>query len=147
MFSRAGQTMGGQFGSDGRLQGTQNTVTIQCDQTNNQCIVPVRAPEFALVFLTDDAMTRSSPPDPSSTLTFATTALTKKGGHVVIDPSVLATMNGEGGPGQRYLGSTGKGTLINNGAPSSLVIPALGSLVALALGCMMVTGGLRVWGR
>lgn len=140
--------MGGMLASDGRLQGTQQTVTVECDQTNNQCIVPVRAPSFALVFLTDDAVTRSSPPDPSSTLTFATTALTKKGGHIVVDPSVLATMNGEGGPGTRYLGSTGKGKLIiqtekPDGA-MSLVIPALGSLVALVVGCLMVTGAFRV---
>lgn len=147
MLHRAGQTMGGMFQSDGRLQGQQQTITIPCDQTANTCTIPVKAPSFALVFLTDDAMTRSSPPPGSSTLTFATTAYTGKGGHPVIDPSALATMNGSGGPnGQRVLGTTGKGKVMvpteKSAAAFGMVVPALGSVMALAVGCVMV-----MWAR
>ncbi|KAG8899841.1 hypothetical protein FRC00_000841, partial [Tulasnella sp. 408] len=45
----AGQTMGDQFGSDGRLQGQEQTQTVQCNA--GSCSVTVKAPQFALVFL------------------------------------------------------------------------------------------------
>lgn len=122
------------FQSDGRLQGEQVTETIECDTTNNQCLIPMRAPSFALVFLSQQALTASSPPT-SSTLTFATTSLTKAGGNLLVNPSVLATMNGEGGPGVRYVGSTGKSNV--SAAGRQFVIPALGSLLGLAIGCVL----------
>ncbi|KAG8865303.1 hypothetical protein FRB96_000193 [Tulasnella sp. 330] len=135
----AGQTMGGVFQSDGRLQGTQVTETIECDTTNNQCLIPMRAPSFALVFLSQSALTASSP-STSSTLTFATTSLTKKvgAGNILVNPAVLATMNGEGGPGTRYLGSTGKSNA--SAGARQFVIPAMGSLLGLAIGCVLAAG-------
>ncbi|CCO29455.1 hypothetical protein BN14_03468 [Rhizoctonia solani AG-1 IB] len=57
----AGQSLGGELGSDGRLEGTQETVTIQCDTTAQTCAIPVKAPSIALVFLTNDGLTESSP--------------------------------------------------------------------------------------
>lgn len=56
-----GQNLGGELGSDGRLQGTLETVTIQCDTTAQTCPIPVKAPSIALVFLTDSALTESTP--------------------------------------------------------------------------------------
>ncbi|KAG9040129.1 hypothetical protein FRB95_000058 [Tulasnella sp. JGI-2019a] len=133
----AGQTMGGMFQSDGRLQGTQVTETIECDTTNNQCLVPMRAPSFALVFLTEQAMQLSSP-SASSTLTFATTSLTKvNNAAALINPSVLATMNGGGGPGTRYVGTTGKSSGTISGASRGAMVSASASFVALVFGCMM----------
>ncbi|KIO19384.1 hypothetical protein M407DRAFT_246176 [Tulasnella calospora MUT 4182] len=45
----ASQTMGDQFGPDGRLQGEEQTQTVQCNA--GTCTVTVKAPQFALVFL------------------------------------------------------------------------------------------------
>ncbi len=141
-INRAGQTMGQMFQSDGRLQGEQQTVRYPCDTAANSCTIPVKAPSFALVFLTDDAVTKSSAPDPSSTLTFATTAFTNRGQHIFIDPSILATMNGDGGPGPRYTGSTGKGSLANmkssGGRPYTVVGSAILSAVALVAGAGLI---------
>lgn len=134
---RAGQTMGGEFQSDGRLQGTQQTQTIACDQANNECTIPVRAPSYALVFLTDDALSMSSAPSGSSTLTFATTVTTGKG-RPGINPSVLATMNGHGGPGSRYVGSTGTGVLNISGIGLKAATPGLGLLLAATIGWLLV---------
>lgn len=53
--------MGGELGSDGRLNGTVETVTIQCDTTALTCAIPVKAPSIALVFLTDTALQSSTP--------------------------------------------------------------------------------------
>lgn len=130
--------MGGQFESDGRLQGTQETQTIECDQTNNQCVVPVRAPSFALVFLTDDALARSTMPQGSAPITFATTATTNANNRPQIAPAVLATMNGDGGPSySRLLGSTG---LTTSGAGVG-ARPALGMVVGL-VGFLLAIHGL-----
>ncbi|KAG8865302.1 hypothetical protein FRB96_000192 [Tulasnella sp. 330] len=132
----AGQTMGGQFESDGRLQGTQETKTIECDQANNQCIVPMRAPSFALVFLTDDAMARSTAPQGSASLTFATTATTDD--RLMIAPSVLAKMNGSGGPvNTRPVGNTGK-SQSSAGISRSSFTPVLNLLCGVIMGCLLV---------
>jgi hypothetical protein len=68
------QTFGGNFESDGRLQGTEDVQTVQCDTTAKTCSVKVPAPGFALVFLSDSAQTETSG---APSMTFATTALTK----------------------------------------------------------------------
>jgi len=94
--------------------GTQQTVTVECDETTNTCTIPVRAPSFALIFLSDSALVNSGSESPASTVTFATTAYTNHNHHPILDPSVLATMNGHGGPGPRYMGSTTKGKDGNN---------------------------------
>jgi len=136
-----GQTMGrGILTSDGRLQGTPTTQTIECDTGSNTCSIPMRAPSFALVFLSDAALTASLPEGTASTLTFATTALTKKphsGGKPVIDPAVLATMNGGGGPGPRYTGSTGKSLTVVVSA-AVLKASAVWSAVALVTGFALI---------
>ncbi|KAG8892735.1 hypothetical protein FRB99_002468 [Tulasnella sp. 403] len=138
----ANQTLGsGILSSDGRLQGEEGTVTIPCDTAANTCTIPVYAPSFALVFLSDDARAHSSPATPTSTLTFATTAFTNANQHPMIDPSVLKTMNGEGGPGPRHTGSTtkGQGNNVLNAAVSALSVPALWSLFAVVAGLFLAS--------
>jgi len=113
----AGQSLGGELGSDGRLMGSVETVTIQCDTTAQTCAIPVKAPSIALVFLTDTALRASTPQD-SVTQTFPTTVVTARGNSgitVSVDPSVLATSNGRGGAQQAgILGSTSQGSLSNS---------------------------------
>ncbi|CAE6438199.1 unnamed protein product [Rhizoctonia solani] len=67
----AGQTLGNHFESDGRLKGDEVIHKIQCDATTNQCSIPLKAPSLALVFLTEDALKRSSP-EAGATTSFAT---------------------------------------------------------------------------
>jgi hypothetical protein len=68
------QTFGGNFESDGRLQGTEDVQTVQCDTTVKTCSVKVPALGFALVFPSDSAQTETSG---APSVTFATTALMK----------------------------------------------------------------------
>ncbi|KAG8892150.1 hypothetical protein FRC01_014320 [Tulasnella sp. 417] len=139
----AGQTMGSAiFTSDGRLTGDVETVFVPCDQTANNCIIPVKAPSVALVFLSDEALQQSSPDNAASSLTFATSVYTGRGQHPIIDPAILKTMNGDGGPGPRHTGSTSKGQSSQElgAATRNAAVPAVVSLVALALGVMLVAG-------
>ncbi|CAE6465695.1 unnamed protein product [Rhizoctonia solani] len=115
----AGQALGGELGSDGRLEGTQETVTIQCDTTAQTCAIPVKAPSIALVFLTSDALTESSP-DATVTQSFPTTAVTNRPNKITVsvDPSVLANSNGRGAAEHDLLGSTSEGSV--NSAPAQM---------------------------
>ncbi|KAG8988112.1 hypothetical protein FRB90_002952, partial [Tulasnella sp. 427] len=139
----AGQNMGSAiFTSDGRLTGDVQTVTIACDTAANQCSVPVKAPSVALVFLDDDAVSNSSPENEASSLTFATSIYTGHGQHPIVDPAVLKTMNGDGGPGPRHTGSTSKGQGLTQlgAAARSAAVPAIASIFALVMGVMLVVG-------
>jgi len=131
----AGQTYGSIFESDGRLTGSEDVKTVQCDTTAQTCSVTVPAPGFALVFLKSQDDTAGAP-----SKTFATTALTKTANTATIAATVLATSNGHGGPGDPLnenseLGSTSKGS--TNGAeglrPATLLLTA-----ALLVGAMFV---------
>ncbi|KZP04193.1 glycoside hydrolase family 79 protein [Athelia psychrophila] len=102
----AGQDFGGAYASDGRLQGNLSVSTVAC--ANDVCAVPVPAPGFALVFLTEDSFSEVNPAE-AAVPTFSTT--TTKAGRaaatVTVNASVLATSNGHGGPGGKIvLGST-----------------------------------------
>ncbi|KAH7333658.1 hypothetical protein B0J17DRAFT_676342 [Rhizoctonia solani] len=91
----ANQTLGQTFyASDGRLQNQLDIVTIPC--SNGLCRVPMRAPSFALVYLSDQELNEITPIG-SATETFPTTVTTRRHDHAFIDPSVLATSNGDGG--------------------------------------------------
>jgi len=107
-FSWAGQTLGANFQSDGRLQGELNVVNVPCDTTTNTCTVTVPAPGFALVFLNDQAYTDSTPS--GETITFATTAGTRTINTATIDPKVLETSNGHSGKDRANMRSTSKGS-------------------------------------
>ncbi|KAK0454068.1 glycoside hydrolase family 79 protein [Desarmillaria tabescens] len=101
----AGQTLGTKYTVDGILKNDLNIVTITCDTSANTCSVPVNAPGFALVFLTESEVSEVTP---ESASTFATTAYTKTINTQTIDPSVLATSNGHSGDTFPVLGSTSK---------------------------------------
>ncbi|KAI9461990.1 hypothetical protein BJY52DRAFT_1147038 [Lactarius psammicola] len=131
-FTWAGQTLGNNFGSDGRLVGDLNVTTVQCDTTANTCSVPVPAPGFALVFLTSDALSAVSP---ASTLTYPTTAQTRTVNTIYIDPSMLATSGGHSGM-ENVRGATSPGS----SSASSLrgTLPGALALFAAALGAVLV---------
>ncbi|KAH7884820.1 glycoside hydrolase family 79 protein [Phlebopus sp. FC_14] len=105
----AGQTFGGTFASDGRLQGSLLSPSYPCTSSSSSgtstttCTIPLPAPCIALIFLTPTALSESSP---STTQTFATTAWTKTVNTATIDPSVLATSNGMSGAQRGVLAST-----------------------------------------
>lgn len=148
----AGQTLGTDlFKADGRLQGEESVQTITCTADGNGgnvCNVKVPAPGFALVFLSDGALKESTP---ASTMTFATTSVTKTVRNrfaflawneifkpcsqintATVDPAVLATSNGQDGKVRAGLGSTSKGSA--NAARSSMVAPGVATLLALLAG-------------
>ena len=129
-FTWAGQTLGDNFKSDGRLQGELNVVNIPCDATTNACTVAVPAPGFALVFLNDQSYADSSPSGP--TVTFATSAIAKTINTATIDPQVLETSNGHSGKDRTYIRSTSKGsspnsaTMLRDG-PAGIWLSGLGA--------------------
>ncbi len=101
----AGQTLGSSFASDGRLSGNVSTVPINCDTTAQTCTIPVYAPSIAVVFLTPQALTDSTPAT-TVTQTYSTTVIGT--GSATVDPGALSTGNGQsGGSG---LGSTSPGS-------------------------------------
>lgn len=124
------------FGSDGTLQGTEQTITITCDTNGNTCSVPVPAPGFALVFLTSQAL-QDSTPNGDQAMTFATTASTVTFKNTAtIDPSVLATSNGRGGANQQ-IGSTSFGS---SGAVGMMhALPGVLALTCMAAGAAVIS--------
>ncbi|KAI0341170.1 hypothetical protein BDW22DRAFT_334247 [Trametopsis cervina] len=114
----AGQTFGNRFESDGRLQGTENVVTIQCDQSAGTCAIPVYAPSVALVYLTQASFDEVNP---STTQTFSTTAQTKVVNTATIDSAALATSNGNSGASRKKLSSTSKGS--SGARPAAVAVP------------------------
>ncbi|KIJ18005.1 glycoside hydrolase family 79 protein [Paxillus involutus ATCC 200175] len=134
-FTWAGQTFGDVFGSDGRPVGAVDIQTVDCDQTLNVCNVKVPAPGAALVFLSDQALAES---DEGPTMTFPTTAYTKLQNTATINPSALATSNGNKGLADSLAG-TSKG-VINGAFGLSQAIPSLGALIA---GALLVAGMTR----
>ncbi|EJF60218.1 hypothetical protein DICSQDRAFT_137837 [Dichomitus squalens LYAD-421 SS1] len=133
----ANQTYGGRFECDGRLSGTEVIQTITCDTNANTCDIPVPAPGVALVFISSGAQGET---DPSTTETYATTALTKTANTVSIDPSVLATSNGMSAK-DRGLSSTSQGS--SDAARTAGAVPGLVALLAFVLGACAVSGALR----
>ncbi|KAG8878335.1 hypothetical protein FRB97_002589 [Tulasnella sp. 331] len=134
----AGQTMGDQFKSDGRLQGAEQIITIQCP--NGICPIPVKAPQFALVFL--DGVNPVVNPT-QATQTFSTSVLTKlHGGTVVVPPAVLSTSNGRGGAQELFnIGGSSPGKI--SGADA--VRAAVGMVLVGVLSGMAVMTGFGRW--
>ncbi|TFK83593.1 glycoside hydrolase family 79 protein [Polyporus arcularius HHB13444] len=126
----AGQTLGGRFASDGRWQGDLDIQTVQCDQTQNMCQIKVPAPGAALVFFSDEAQAAAT--GDNDIATFVTTAVTKTKNTVTVDPSVLATSNGDSGKSRlSNMGGTSQGG--SNGA-MSVVAPGVAALVSVLAG-------------
>ncbi|KAH9834486.1 uncharacterized protein C8Q71DRAFT_144395 [Rhodofomes roseus] len=87
----AGQTLGNRFQVDGRLKGSEEVQTVQCNTSSGTCQVSVPAPGMALVFLSDSAYQEV---EPCSTITFTTTSVTNPLVTVTVDPSILSMSNG-----------------------------------------------------
>ncbi|CAE6505796.1 unnamed protein product [Rhizoctonia solani] len=132
----AGQTMGDQFGSDGRMKGELQTETIQCDTAAGSCAITVKAPSIVLVFLNDQTLADSTPPS-EGPQTFATTAATKIRNTATVDQAVLATSNGHGGGhyGGGILGSTSVGSV---SSAWRMAVPGMVAVVGGALGAVFV---------
>ncbi|KAJ7649887.1 hypothetical protein FB45DRAFT_5549 [Roridomyces roridus] len=132
----AGQTFGPSFATDGRPTGTETIQTVTCNG-DNTCDVTVPAPGFALVFLTDISGDSESF---EAVETFSTTILTKTLNTVTVNPSLLATSNGQ--VGANFIeGSTSKGKA-KSGAEQFL--PHFMVAVCVALGMVSVMWGVVV---
>ena len=130
----AGQTLGGQFQSDGRLRGDVVTETIQCN-ADTGCPIRVPAPGAVLVFMTSEAENESF--NTAMTATYPTTFY-KQGGPTV-DQGVLQTSNGRGGVAEKQhpFGSTSHGDS-SNAAVGRLDIPLGLTMGAMAMGAAVV---------
>lgn len=122
------QTFGEQFASDGRLTGTLNITTVNCDTSANKCNVRVPAPGAALVFLRED---QSASGGVAEIQSFGTTARTRTVNTATVEPSVLAMSNGHSGKDRLAKAATSKGGL-KNGA-SNRIVPSLVLTIALTL--------------
>jgi len=132
----AGQTLGGQFMSDGRLQGNVSTVTVTCVPTTG-CPIPIPAPGAALVFLSQTAEDESF--NTALTETFSTTYYSK--GGPTTDEAALQTSNGRGGPQEKQipLGSTSHGSAaVEENAATRRAVAASITLASVALGATLV---------
>lgn len=88
----------------------------------------VPAPGAAIVYFSNDAQSAIASEQYS---TYSTTVITKSKNTVTIDPSVLATSNGEGGK-NRLIGGTSQGG--SNAAAAGVVAPGLAVLVSVLAG-------------
>jgi hypothetical protein len=127
----AGQTFGSQFESDGRIKGTLDVKTITCDIAANYCAIPMPAPAVALVFLDPADPAISDGDGGHAAKTYATSAHTRTANTATVDPSLLATSNGQSGKDRMVDASTSKNGL-KNGASAGVVGPgvALGAMAA-----------------
>lgn len=92
---------------DGRFQGNESIQTVVCDSSKIMtCPIKVPAPGFALVFLSQQALSES---EPTSTMTFATT-VTRTATTATIDASVLATAQGQSGRDRDGRHATSRGS-------------------------------------
>lgn len=131
----AGQTLGGQFDSDGILRGTVQTETVQCT-ADTGCPISVPAPGAALVFMTTDAENESF--NSALTATFPTTFYSH--GGPTIDQSVLQTSNGRGGPGEAQIPfvDTSHGNPSTDDAARRVSVSLALTLGAVAMGAAVV---------
>ncbi|WWC86516.1 uncharacterized protein L201_001393 [Kwoniella dendrophila CBS 6074] len=118
----ANQTLGTSFSSDGRLYGEQQTVSINCE--NGNCVIPVPAPSIALVFLTSDSLSNSSPQEGSKT-EYETSIVGT--GSATVDKQSLETSNGQNAK-SGLNGGTSKGSASSSSALPQFAFPTKHSL-------------------
>ncbi len=118
--------------ADGRWQGEESVLTIQCDQANNACQIKVPAPGAALVFFSDAAQAAAAD---GPIETFSTSIITKSKNTVTIDPSVLATSNGESGKDRLHRGGTSYGA--ESSGMAAYVAPGIAALISVLAGTAM----------
>ncbi|KAF9556467.1 glycoside hydrolase family 79 protein [Agrocybe pediades] len=102
----AGQTLGNQFEVDGRFRGELDIKTITCDTTKNTCVVPVKAPGFALVFFDNTAEALQIG---QASQTFTTSAWTQKHNTATFEPSTMSASNGRSGKNRDEVSRTSPG--------------------------------------
>ncbi|KAJ7064883.1 hypothetical protein C8F01DRAFT_1128585 [Mycena amicta] len=126
----ANQTFGKVFESDGRPVGTEEIKSVDCDTGAQTCTITVPAPGFALVFLSDSALTENAG---MPSVTFPTTAHTKTHNTATADPTLLATSNGNRMSDHELSGTSKPPSAATRGAQVSLVTLGivLGGLFAL----------------
>ena len=112
-YTWGGQTFGGKFESDGRPKGELTLETITCTPSTSDegavtstCLVPVPAPGFALVYLTEDAIAAADRLGSQPTATFSTSAIDKARNTATVPPEVLATSNGHDAKIRGWLANT-----------------------------------------
>ncbi|KAJ7692569.1 glycoside hydrolase family 79 protein [Mycena rosella] len=133
----AGQTFGAAFESDGRPTGTEQIHTVACNP-DNTCNITVPAPGFALVFLADVSADAESY---LAVQTFPTTgAVTKTQNTASINPTLLATSNGQAGANFMQAG-TSLGRKKGKTAAAARFLPHLAVVVSISLGVVSVTWG------
>lgn len=129
--------------------GTESVTTIACTTSSTSpsqrtCQIPLAAPGFALVFLSDSALEVSETGGAEAT-TFPTTAETRTRNTVTIDPAVLATSNGHVAMGNENarvgrLGSTSAGSV--NGGVETRTVKVVVGLVGGLIGAVVVGVGM-----
>ncbi|KZV93376.1 hypothetical protein EXIGLDRAFT_768147 [Exidia glandulosa HHB12029] len=133
-----GQTFGGMFEADGQLHGQEETLEIPCP--GGVCSVVVKAPEIALVFLTEQALADSGVgPAATPVETFTTSRYLHQYNTATVNAGVLETSNGQGGSNFRAMGryaSTSRHANIHNAAERA--VPGAVMLAAVALGAILV---------
>lgn len=119
------------------MKGELDIVTIDCDLPSNTCQIPVKAPGFALVFLTDSPAVQNEAP-----VTFATSAQTRTINTVTVDPEVLATSNGKSGKERALMGSTSKGSVTGGAVGAKTLLPGVSVLLTMLGGATLLVVGI-----
>lgn len=135
-ISWAGQTFGNRFQVDGRLKGDLNIVSINCDRASNTCVVPVKAPGFAMAFINAD---ESEVAVSQATQTFATTAHTRLVNTIAINSASVAASNGHNGTARGKLRSTSEESRYGRNRQSMNAATSLSLSVAFVV-ISMLTG-------
>jgi len=137
-ISWGGQTFGGPFSSDGRLQGSEMIYTFAC--ANGVCPVTMPAPSVAIVYLTSNAFSES---EPTTTATFGTTTTATGAANTAsVAQAVLQTSNGRGGGNWEELGSTSFGSITDGarGLYDSMSATAIYSAISIFAGFGLLWG-------
>ncbi|WVR06098.1 hypothetical protein IAU60_003126 [Kwoniella sp. DSM 27419] len=130
----ANQTLGTSFASDGRLYGDEQTIQITC--TDGNCVVPVYAPSIAVVFLTEDALSASSP-QAEATTSYGTTVVGS--GDATVGTGALQTSNGQNVKGDGN-GRTSKGNISGASRRIGCWTSGSGSMAAVAVAGAVLLG-------
>ncbi|KIY53575.1 glycoside hydrolase family 79 protein [Fistulina hepatica ATCC 64428] len=126
----AGQSFGAALEVDGILRGDLNITQIPCDTTANTCAIPVHAPAFALVFMTDSGDDYLTDEKSLSALsTFATSVTTDARNTATVAEEVLATSNGMTGKDFEFDASTSEGSVSSGGVESTSTVGRIGAWV------------------
>lgn len=126
--------MGNQYEVDGRFKGDLNITTVNCDTVTGNCVIPVPAPGFALVFFNNAAEQLTVG---QATQTFATTAYSKGHNTATVDPAVLQTSNGHSGANRNSYKSTSLGSA-SSAERVATMLPGVVAFVSVLVGSLWV---------